>query len=85
MKAYVRLLDEGVDVWREIQVEPMGADLYRIEGAEPPGERWQFKPGAVVRLAEMLLSHGPALVAAAAGPAPEDGEARRLFGCRRFD
>jgi hypothetical protein len=84
MKAYVQLLDEGVDVWREIHVEPLGGDLYRIDGAEPPDESWQFKPGAVVRLVERTLSHGRALVAAA-GSAPLGGEAKRLSGCRRFD
>jgi hypothetical protein len=88
MKAYVQLLDEGVDVWREIEVEPLGAGRYRVRGSEPPGESWAFKPGAVVRLVEMDLSEGPALVTAAdlehkrenAGPA-----AKRLFACRRFD
>ena len=65
MKAHVRLLDEGTDVWREIEVEKVETDLYRIGGDEPDDENWELKPGTVVRLIETELSDGPALVATA--------------------
>jgi hypothetical protein len=63
MKAYVRLLDDGTDVCREIEVEKVETDLYRIEGDRPEDENWEFKPGAVVRLVERNLSEGPVLIA----------------------
>jgi len=47
---YVALLDEGVDVWRPVQAEYLGADLYRLTGAPPDDEAWPFAIGDVVRL-----------------------------------
>ena len=66
MKALVRLLGEGTDVWRPVEVEPApdGSEgLYRIVGQEPEHENWECKPGRRVRLAETQLSDGAALVA----------------------
>jgi hypothetical protein len=48
---YVRLLDEGTDVWRPVLATPLG-DMYRLEGPKPDDERWQFEPGALVRCTE---------------------------------
>jgi hypothetical protein len=62
---YVYLLDEGVNVWRPVAAQPLGADLYRLEGSVPADESWQFQPGTVVRCQERLLSEGPRLVAVA--------------------
>jgi hypothetical protein len=53
---YVALLDEGVDVWRPVQAEPLGADLYRLTGAPPADEAWPFAVGDVVRCDVRTLS-----------------------------
>jgi hypothetical protein len=62
---YVYLLDEGTDVWRPVAAEPLGLDLYRLEGTVPADESWQFQPGAVVRCQERRFAEGPRLVAVA--------------------
>lgn len=65
---YVYLLDEGVQVWRPVEAEPVG-DAFRIVGGCPDGERWEFQPGDVVRCARRMLTQrgsadmGPSLVA----------------------
>lgn len=47
VEAFVRLLDEGVDVWRRVRAEHLHGDVYRI--VEQPYDRetesWQFDPG----------------------------------------
>ena len=65
MKAHVRLLNEGTDVWREVEVEKVEGHLYRLGGDEPEDEDWELKPGAIVRLVDKELSDGPALIAVA--------------------
>jgi len=48
---YVPLLDEGIDAWRPVLAEKVGADTYRIPtGADPKGlgEKWEFPPGSTV-------------------------------------
>jgi hypothetical protein len=46
---YIALLDENVDVWRPVQAEHVGGDLYRLAGERPDDEVWPFSPGDVVR------------------------------------
>lgn len=48
---YVRLLDEGIEVWRSVQARPLGRGLFRIVGvdADVSDEHWQFPAGAIVR------------------------------------
>jgi hypothetical protein len=46
---YVELLDEGVDVWRPVQAEHLGGDLYTLIGEQPDSEVWPFAVGDVVR------------------------------------
>jgi hypothetical protein len=63
---YVALLEEGVDVWRPVDAEPLGDGRFRL--IAPPDydaetETWAFLPGTVVWCFERLLSEGPALVA----------------------
>ena len=63
---YVELLDEGVDVWRPVDAEPLGDGRYRLLGApdyDPEIETWVFPPGTVVQCEARYLSGGPALVA----------------------
>ncbi|HXG60006.1 MAG TPA: hypothetical protein VNO22_01415 [Planctomycetota bacterium] len=44
---YVRLIGEGVDVWRPVQAEHLGDNLYRIvtQPYDQTIESWQFEPG----------------------------------------
>ena len=72
LQVFVRLLDEGVDVWRPTGATVSG-DGYLLEGPVPEGERWEFQPGTLVRcrvqrfqgdsekrlVAYALLSGGP--------------------------
>jgi hypothetical protein len=65
---YVALLDENVDVWRPVQAEHVGGDLYRLTGEQPPDEAWPFAVGDVVKCKMRRLSgeggrRGPVLVA----------------------
>ena len=39
---YIPLTDEGVNVWRPVQAEHVGGDLYRLTGQPPDGETWAF-------------------------------------------
>jgi hypothetical protein len=55
---YVELLDEGVDVWRPVQAEHLGGDLYRLTGEQPDGEVWPFAVGDVVRCRVQRLTTG---------------------------
>jgi hypothetical protein len=65
---YVALLDENVDVWRPLQAEQVGGDLYRLTGEQPPDEAWPFAVGDVVECKTRQLPgdggrRGPVLVA----------------------
>ena len=46
-KIYVRLLDEGVDVWRPVEAEQLPPGTYRIleQPYDRVSERWEFTPG----------------------------------------
>jgi len=46
---YVKLLDEGVQVWRPVTAEVMSGGLYRLTGDRPGEEVWAFPPGSTVR------------------------------------
>jgi hypothetical protein len=65
---YVELLGETVDVWRPVQAEHVGGDLYRLTGEQPDDEAWPFAVGEVVKCKTRQLSddggrRGPVLVA----------------------
>jgi hypothetical protein len=47
-QVFVRLLDEGADVWRPVPAVPLADGTYRLTGARSGDERWEFEPGAVV-------------------------------------
>ena len=42
MRVFVALLNEGTEVWRPADAEPLGGDLYRLLGTVPDDESWQF-------------------------------------------
>ena len=63
---YVKLLDEGVDVWRPVTAEVLRDGTYRLEpteGYDPEDEQWEFLPGSVVRCEVRRLSGGSVLAA----------------------
>ena len=49
---YIRLLDEGTDVFRPTAAEPVEGGLFRVlptPNYDPEDEVWEFPPGSVVR------------------------------------
>ena len=63
---YVKLLDEGVDVWRPVEAVQLPDGRYRLERTldyDPELETWKFLPGSPVRCELRQLSDGPAFVA----------------------
>jgi hypothetical protein len=49
-KIYVRLLDEGLDVWRPIAAKKIGDRTFEIVSQScPADEIWEFNPGDQVR------------------------------------
>jgi hypothetical protein len=44
---YVRLLNEGTDVWRPVAATRIGSG-YLLNGPQPDDEEWEFKPGESV-------------------------------------
>ena len=57
-KIYVALLDEGSDVWRPVAAEALGSGLFRIVGAVPDGEVWEYQPSEIVNVREYTFSDG---------------------------
>ena len=46
---FVRLLDEGVDVWRPVVARRLSEATWRLDKVPVPSdERWSFQPGDVV-------------------------------------
>lgn len=46
---FVRLADEGTDVWRPVQAHRLGETTYRIASHPvPDDEAWTFQPGDIV-------------------------------------
>lgn len=46
---FVRLLDEGTDVWRPVDARRLGETTYQItDQAVPDHETWSFQPGDIV-------------------------------------
>jgi len=49
---YVRLLNEGVEVYRPTQAVPVGDGIYKLlptPDYDPTDEEWEFTPGSTVR------------------------------------
>ncbi len=63
---YVRLLDEGVNVWRPVPAVPLGAGVFRLGNDRMPEEIWEFPPGSSVLAVAETLSDGIRLVAVTA-------------------
>lgn len=58
-RVYVRLRNEGVEVARPTQAEPLGGDIYRLLPMQiPEGEDWEFPPGSTVRCVREVWAEG---------------------------
>jgi len=69
MEVFVRLLDEGVDVWRPVEADLVADGTFRLASMDPPpDESWEFPPGAIVRCELKCLSVGLSWVAIAGEP-----------------
>jgi len=60
---YVRLLDEGIDVWRPIDATEVSHNTYRLIAQRAEDEKWEFDSGSTVRVEERMFETEPALVA----------------------
>ncbi len=62
---FVRLLDEGVEVWRPVQARNIGPDRYLIleQPYDREVERWEFGPGEEVTCAMVPADGGEILAA----------------------
>ncbi len=57
---YVRLADEGTDVWRPVPALRLSEATFRLSDAPTPEEElWSFQPGDIV-VAEHRLENGVA-------------------------
>lgn len=65
---YVRLLGEGIQVYRPVQALQIASNIYVVGGADiydPEDEEWEFLPGARVVVEERILEGQSALIAIA--------------------
>ena len=63
---FIPLIDEGTDVARPTQGEPLGGGVFRVlatEGYDSEDEIWQFPPGSIVLCGTKLTSLGTVLMA----------------------
>jgi hypothetical protein len=63
---YVRLLDEGTDVYRPTQAEQLSKGVFKLYPTldyDSEDEAWEFPPGQIVVCEEMNLHGGLKLVA----------------------
>lgn len=67
-EVYVRLLEEGTDVFRPAPAEQLGPFIYKLglpNDYDPDDEIWEFVPGQVVKCEMLKLFGGVRLVAVA--------------------
>ena len=68
---YVRLLDEGTDVWRPARATALSDGAFRLlesDGYDPNAETWEFPPSTKVRcVTKKFTDGGESLVAVARG------------------
>jgi hypothetical protein len=60
-EVYVRLLDEGVDVWRPVRATKLSNGSFRLgrpDEYDPQTEAWEFPPNAIVRCKMKIFSDG---------------------------
>lgn len=79
---YVRLLDEGVMVYRPVPAKSLGGDVYRMctdiygtinaTKSQLDSEQWEFPPGSLVICRSQQLQEETKLVAIALSDKSED-------------
>jgi hypothetical protein len=78
---YVRLLDEGTDVWRPVRATALPDGTFRFQepsGYDPDAETWEFPPLTKVRCATKKFMDGDeGLVAVARGARVIEGGGKR--------
>jgi hypothetical protein len=57
-EVFVRLLDEGTDAFRPVPAVLVKEALYRLGGAVPEDESWEFLPGTTVRCHQHRFADG---------------------------
>lgn len=63
---YVKLLDEGVNVYRPVPGKKISENIYKLEGMniyDPLDEKWEFPPESYVEVIEQYLNNENVLVA----------------------
>ena len=58
---YVRLLDEGTDVWRPVSATALPDGAFQLgepDGYDPEAEIWEFPPHAKVKCASKIFADG---------------------------
>jgi len=63
---FIRLMDEGTDVFRPVSATKISDDVYEIDESnsyDPKDEVWEFLPGTLVKVESRLLSGQAELVA----------------------
>jgi hypothetical protein len=55
---YIRLLDEGTDVWRPVHALRIEGNRFRILDSKPEDETWPVESGQFVRCEERTFSDG---------------------------
>jgi hypothetical protein len=58
VKIFVKLLDEGTDVWRSTNAKRVDTNVFEVLGIERPGEKWEFAPGTRVQCEPRKFSDG---------------------------
>lgn len=70
---HVRLLYEGVDVWRPVKARPLSEHVFCLSGEPVPADEvWVFQPGDAV-IVERRTSDGTDILIAVAGAVDLDG------------
>jgi hypothetical protein len=59
---YLKLRNEGTDVWRPVEAEPVGPNQYRILSQPIEGETWPVAQNEIVQCEPRILSGGECLV-----------------------
>lgn len=64
---FVRLLGEGVEVWRPVRATCLGEDVFRLDETSVPAEEdWEFRPGDAVQVVMREDADGPVRIACGA-------------------
>jgi hypothetical protein len=63
---YIRLLDEGTEVFRPTSAESLGQGVFKVlptSNYDPREEKWEFAPGSLVECEKRKLEGDEVLVA----------------------